>query len=136
MKAVLASTVMGLMMMAPSAFAHSDYWRCAAMGGSYADVARRCGSRSNFDRTGRVGPDYGYGRGGWDNGYGRGGYGRGGWDNGYGRGRHGGRWNLTSVEATAGSCFSAANGQGEEIQNVSAEACEAMGGQSFVGAEQ
>lgn len=127
MKSVLAAGVLAVLTLSSNAFAHSDYWRCAAIGGSYEDVARRCGYRSDFDRTGRVGPDRGYGRGGWDRGYGRGG-----WD----RGRHGGRWHLNSTEASVGTCYAQAEGQGEAMANITAEACEAMGGQSFTPVEQ
>lgn len=119
MKNVFAASLLGILMSGSNAFAHSDYWRCAVGAGSAGNVAAECGSRDNFDRTGRVGPDNGYGRGGWDR------------DDGYRGGRRGGRWNLTSVESSVGSCFSQVNGQGEEMLEVTAEVCAAMGGQSF-----
>lgn len=139
MKLIFAAGVLGIMMSSSNVFAHSAYYDCAVRsGGSVEDVARNCGYRSDFDRTGRVGPDNGFGRGGFDHGRGND-YGR---DNNFGRGNdygrggyRGGRRHLNSVTPSIGSCFSEANGQGEEMVSVSAEACAAMGGQSFVPSE-
>lgn len=62
MKKLVAIAGLMTMFAAPGAFAHSDYWRCAAGSGNNYAARYNCGSRSYYDRTGRFG-EWGYGGG-------------------------------------------------------------------------
>lgn len=143
MKLKIALSVLGTLMVGSIASAHSDYWRCAVSAGSADRVAQLCGNRSDYDRTGRVGPAPG--RGGWDRGgYDRGGYDRGGWDRGGrpgygpGYGRPGRRWSQTLdlgiTAAPTVTCFSNAQCQGEAVEQVNVQTCVTMEGASFADA--
>jgi hypothetical protein len=52
---VLAVSLSTSVLVASTASAHSDYWRCAAASGSNEAAAANCGSRSDYDRTGELG---------------------------------------------------------------------------------
>lgn len=84
-----AFTAVASTFVSKQAFAHSDYWRCAAAAGSPERAIALCGVRGGgaYDRNGdarggwgRPGPAY-PGRGGWDRGP-RGPFPGGGWDRG------------------------------------------------------
>lgn len=53
MKKLVVLALSGGMLLAPSAFAHSDYWRCAVAAGSADQVEANCGTRADYDNQQR-----------------------------------------------------------------------------------